>query len=95
MARHAQITQNNKSYISLQYLKKEVGADEHEIFLQIDPMNFVGNGAAFPKLPNSKFALEDVRHEVDFLQAYKHQIFLQVDLITFSINVSYKVILSR
>ena len=47
MARHAQITQNNKFAISLQYLKKEVSdevdflhADKHESFLQIDTMIF-------------------------------------------------------
>ena len=56
MARHAQITQNNKFAISLQYLKKEMRdkvdflhADEHESFLQIDTMIFNGNGQAFLK----------------------------------------------
>ena len=56
MSRHAQITQNNKFAISLQYLKKEVRdkvdflhADKHESFLQIDTMIFDGNGQAFPK----------------------------------------------
>ena len=45
MARHAQITQNNKFTISLQYLKKEFSdevdflhADKHESLLQIDSM---------------------------------------------------------
>ena len=43
VARHAQITQNNKFAISLQYLKKEVSdkveflhANKHESLLQID-----------------------------------------------------------
>ena len=43
MARHSQITQNNKFAISLQYVKKEVSdavdflhADKHESLLQID-----------------------------------------------------------
>ena len=56
MARHAQITQNNKFAISLQYLKKEVSdevdflhADKHESFLQIDTMIFNENGQAFPE----------------------------------------------
>ena len=56
MARHAQVTQNNKFAISLQYLKKEVRdkvdflhADKHESFLQIDTMIFDGDGQAFPK----------------------------------------------
>ena len=42
MARHAQITQNNKFAISLQHVKKEVSdvvdslhADKHESLLQI------------------------------------------------------------
>ena len=46
-ARHAQITQNNKSAISLQYLTKELSgevdfsyADKHESFLKIDAMIF-------------------------------------------------------
>ena len=58
VARHAQITQNNKFAISLQYLKKEVSdevdflhADKHESCLQIDTMIFDGDGQAFPKLP--------------------------------------------
>ena len=45
MARHAQITQNNKFAISLQYLKKELSdevdflhADKHESLLEIDIM---------------------------------------------------------
>ena len=57
-ARHAQITQNNKFAISLQYLKKEVSdevdfshADKHESFLKIDAMIFYGYGKAFPELP--------------------------------------------
>ena len=58
VARYAQITQNNKFAISLQYLKKEVRdkvdflhADKHESFLQIDTMIFDGDGQAFPKFP--------------------------------------------
>ena len=58
VARHTQITQNNKFPISLQYLKKEVSdeadflhADKHENCLQIDAMIFDGDGQAFPKLP--------------------------------------------
>ena len=56
MSRHAQITQNNKFSISLEYRKKEVRdkvdflhADEHESSLQIDTMIFHGNSQAFPK----------------------------------------------
>ena len=56
VSRHAQITQNNKFAISLQYLKKEVRdkldffhADKRESFLYIDTMIFNENGRAFPK----------------------------------------------
>ena len=58
MARHAQITQNNKFALSLQYHKKEVRdevdilhANKYESFLQVDTMIFDGNGQAFPKFP--------------------------------------------
>ena len=58
MSRHAQITQNNKFYISLQYLKKEVSdevdflhAEKDESYLQIGIMIFDGDGQAFPKFP--------------------------------------------
>ena len=49
---------------------------------------------------NVKFAMslqylqKQVRDEVDFLHADKHQSFLQVDFNTLGIKVSYKVILS-
>ena len=56
VARHAQVTQNNKFSISLQYLKKKVSdevnfllVEKHESFLQIDTMNFSGDDQAFPK----------------------------------------------
>ena len=52
LARHAQITQNNRFAISLQYLHTErwvmevifLHADKHESFLQIDTMIFDGDG---------------------------------------------------
>ena len=56
MTWHAQITQNNKFAIFLQYLKKEMSdeveflnTNKHEKFLQIDAMIFDGDGQAFPK----------------------------------------------
>ena len=56
VARHAQITENNKFAILLQYLKKEVSdevdflqPDKHESFLQMDTMIFDGDDQAFPK----------------------------------------------
>ena len=58
VVKHAQITQNSKFDIFLQYLKKEVShkvdflhADKHESFLQFDTMIFDGHGQAFPKFP--------------------------------------------
>ena len=58
MARHAQIAQNNKFAISLQYLKKEkrdkvdfLHAVKHESFLQTDTMIYNGDGQAVPKFP--------------------------------------------
>ena len=58
MARHAQITQNNKFAICLQYLKKKesdkvdfMHADKPESFQQIDTMIFDRDGQAFPKFP--------------------------------------------
>ena len=62
MARHAQITQNNKFAISLQCLKKEVSdkvdflhTDKHESFLQIDSIIFDRDGQAFPNFPKLQF----------------------------------------
>ena len=43
---------------------------------------------------SSQYLKKEVRDEVDFLDADKHQSFLQVDLNIFEIKVSYKVILS-
>ena len=49
VGRHAKITQNNKSAVSLQCLNKEVSdevdflqADEHESLLQINTMILIG-----------------------------------------------------
>ena len=103
MTRHAQITQNNKFAISLQYLKKELSdevvflhVDKHESFLQIDSMVLMGTVKHSPISQNSKFAislqyLKYIKDEVIFLHADKHQGFLKVYFNTFSIKVSYKV----
>ena len=79
VARHAQITQNNKFAISLQYLKKEVSdevdflhADKHESLLQIDTMILMGIVKHSQSSQNSKFTMslqylkKEVRDEVDF-----------------------------
>ena len=84
MARHAQISQNNKFAISLQYLKKDLSgevdflrADKHESLLQIDNIILMG-------MVNSEFAIslqylkKEVKDEVGFLHADKHQNFLKV-----------------
>ena len=82
MARHAQITQNNKFAISLQYLKKELSdevdflhADKHESLLQIDSMILMGIVKHSQSSQNSKFAMslqylkKELKAEVDFLHA--------------------------
>ena len=106
MTRNAQIIQNNKFAISLQYLQKELSdevdflhADKHESLLQIDSMILMGMVKHSQSSQNSKFAMslqylkKEVRDEVDFLHVDKHQSFLQADFNTLSIKVSYKVIL--
>ena len=80
MTRHAQITQNNKFAISLQYLKKELSdevdflhADKHESLLQIDSMILMGIVKHSQSSQNSKFPIslqylrKKVEGEVDFL----------------------------
>ena len=107
MSRHAQITQNNKLAISLQYLEKEVSdgvdflhADKYESLLQIDTMILMGMVKPYQSSQNSKFAMslqylkKEFRDEVKFLHAEKHQSFLQVDFNTLGIKVFYKEILS-
>ena len=108
MARHAQIIQNNKFAIFLQYLKKKVSdevdflhADKHESMLLTDTMILMGMVKHSQSSQNSKFAMSlqylknEVKDEVDFLHADKHQSFLQVDFNTLGIKVFYKVILSK
>ena len=100
VAKHAQISKNNKFAISLQYRKKEVSdevdflhTDKHENFLKIDTMICDGDGQVFPKFPKLQFAMslqylkKEVRDEVDFLHADKHKSFLYVNFNTLSIKV--------
>ena len=104
MARYAQFTQNKKSAISLQYLKKELSdevdflhADNHESLLQIDSIILMGIIKHSQSFQNGKFAMslqylkKEVKDEVDFLHADKHQSFLKVYFNTLGIKVSYKV----
>ena len=72
-------------------------ADKHESLLHIDIKIFWWEMVKHSQnFQNSKYAmsLQEVRDEVKFLDAYKHQRFLQVDFNTLGIKVSYKVILS-
>ena len=104
MARHAQITQNNKFAISLQYLKKELSdevdflhAGKHESLLQSDRVILIGMVKHSQSSQNSKFAMflqylkKEVKYEVDFLYEDKHQSFLKVYFNTLDIKMSYKV----
>ena len=67
VARHAQITQNKKFAISLQYLKKEVNdevgflhAGKHENLLQIDTMILMEMVKHFQSSQNSKFTMSAI-----------------------------------
>ena len=61
-----------------------LNVDKYESLPQIDSMILMGDGQAFPKFPNSKFAIslqylkKEVKDEVDFLHADKHQCFLKI-----------------
>ena len=64
MARHVQITQNNKLAISLSYLKKEVSdevdflhTDKHESFLQIGTMilMWMAKHSKIPKIASLEY----------------------------------------
>ena len=64
MARHAQITQNNKLAISVQYLNKELSdevdflhADKHENLLQTDSIVLLGMVKHSQSSQNSKFSM--------------------------------------
>ena len=98
IARHAQITQNKKVAISVQYRKKEVN-DEVNL-LKVDTIILMGMVKHFQSSQNSTFAMslqylqKKVRDQVDFSHADQHQSGLQVDLYNLGTKVSHKVILS-
>ena len=84
MASDAQITQNNKFAISLQYLKKEVSnevdflhADKNKSLPHIDTMILMGMVKHSQSSQNSKFTMffqylkKEVRYEIDFLRVSK------------------------
>ena len=104
MVRHAQITQNNKFVISLQYLKKELSdevdflhTDKHESLLHIDSMILMGMVKHSQSQQNSKFTMcsqylkKEVKDEVDFLHADKHQNYIKIYCNTLRIKVYCKV----
>ena len=106
VTRHAQITQNKKLAIFVQYLKREVNdkvdflhAGKHENLLQIDTMILMDMVKHFQSFPNSKFTMsvqylkKEDSDDVDFLHADKYQSGLQVDFNTLGTKVGYKVIL--
>ena len=77
--RHAQITQNNKSAIFLQYLKIELNdeldflyTDKHESLLQSDSMILIEMFKHSQSSQNSEFAMslqylkKEVKDKVDF-----------------------------
>ena len=104
MTSRAQITQNNKFPISLEYLKKEVNDEvdffyKHESLLQIDTMILIGiaQHSQSPQIASLQCLyniLKKKLDEVDFLHVDKHQSFQQVDFNNLGIKVFYKVILS-
>ena len=104
VARHSQITQNNKFAISLQYHKKELSdeidflyADKHESLLQIDSMILMVMVKHSQSSQNSMFAIslqylkKEVKDEVDFLQVDKHQSFVKDYFDFLGITISHKV----
>ena len=106
VARHAQITQNNKFVICSILRKKWVMKlifcmqISMKVSYKLILWFLMGMVKHSQSSQNSKFAMslqylkKEVRDEVDFLHADKHQSFLQVDLNTLGIKASYKVILS-
>ena len=91
MARHPQITQNNKFAIPLQYLKNEMSdevnflhADKDKNQIQIDTVIFMEMAKHSKNFQHSTYAMslqylrKEDRDEVDCLHADKHQSFQQV-----------------
>ena len=87
VARHGQITQNNKFVISLEYLQKEMSdevdflnANKHKSLLQIYTMILMWMVKYFWSFQNKfvmslQYLRKSVRDEVGYLLADKHQYF--------------------
>ena len=100
MARHAQITQNDKFAISLQYLKEEVSdevdfwyVNKHESLIQIDTMVLMGC-PSIPKIARiaslqclCNISKKKLEMKLIFLHADKHQSFYKLAL-SFLIEVA-------
>ena len=89
VARHAQITQNKKFAISLQYLKRDVNvevdflhAGKHENLLQIDNMILMEMVKHFQSSQNSKFIMS-----VQYLKKIEMKLLFRMQI---SIKVAYK-----
>ena len=105
VTRHAQIIQNNKLAISLQYFKEKVNheidflcVDKHEILLKIDTMILIGMVKYSQSFQNASSLCSISKKkldEVNSLLADKHKSFLQDDFSTLWIKVSYTVIIDN
>ena len=91
MARHAQITQNNKFATSLHYLKTEVSdevdffhADKHESLLQIYTMIMMG------MVKHLQYLYNILNKKLEMKLTFCMQIRFLTDFNTLGIKVSYK-----
>ena len=89
VARHAQIIQNVKFVISLQYLKKEVSNEVDFLHADKHENRKIAISLQYLKKKKKKLGMKLI-----FLHVDKHQNFLQVYFNTLDIRVSLKVILS-
>ena len=81
VAKHAQITKNNKLAISLQHVKKEVNGETN--IPKVHKKSILQCLYHIPK---------KVRDEVDLFDADKYQSFPTVDFNSFGVKVFYKTI---
>ena len=91
VAGHAQITQNKKFPISLQYLKKQVNgevdllhAGKHKHLLQIDTTILLGEGQAFPKIASFQcfYNISKMKLEIELIICMKINIKVACKLIS-------------
>ena len=103
VARHAEITQNDKFAISLQHLTKEVSdevdflrTDKHESLLEIDNSDFWAWSSIpkVPKMTSLQRPYNTSHKEIEMKLICGMQKNIKVDFNALGIKVSYKVILS-